>query len=95
MNNLDSLTIDQLACINGGIDWNRAIDNGVRWGSAGGFAGAGIGVFCGAGLFSAEGAGVGGALGGAGGLIAGTGYDVYQQMHGSKAAAPAPAAAAK
>ena len=74
----------RLADVSGGVDWNHAVDNGIRWGSAGAFTGAGIGVACGGGVLSAEGAGIGGALGGVGGLIGGTGYDLYQQRQAAK-----------
>ena len=82
----DTIPSLDLDSVTGGFDWGRMVDNGNRYGTAGGFGGAGIGAGVGAiaggPVGAATGAGLGGAIGGAGGWIGGAGYDAYQQLRG-------------
>jgi len=83
---MHAITLEQLDLVTGaGFDWNRMVDNGNRYGTAGGIlgggAGAAIGVW-GAGVGALPGATVGGLVGGIGGWLGGAGYDAWQQVSG-------------
>jgi len=81
----DTIPSFDLDSVTGGFDWGRMVDNGNRYGTAGGLVGAGVGAGVGAvaaGVGAVPGAGIGGAIGGAGGWIGGAGYDAYQQLRG-------------
>ncbi|HEY0251067.1 MAG TPA: hypothetical protein VGC41_06045 [Kofleriaceae bacterium] len=86
MEAIQTIDLRDLDLVTGGaFDWNRMVDNGNRYGTAVGFAGAGIGAAVGipggpAGM--ATGAGVGAGIGGAVGWVGGAGYDAYQQIRG-------------
>jgi hypothetical protein len=82
---LDSIPSFDLDAVTGGFDWGRMVDNGNRYGTAGGLLGAGIGAGVGslaAGVGAVPGAGAGGAIGGVGGWVGGAAYDAYQQYKG-------------
>jgi hypothetical protein len=81
----DSIPSLDLDAVTGGFDWGRMVDNGNRYGTAGGLVGAGVGAGVGslaAGVGAVPGAGVGGAIGGVGGWVGGAAYDAYQQYKG-------------
>ena len=88
-------TIDtnSLDAVTGGFDFNRMVDNGNRYGTAGAIGGAGVGAVAGAvagapaagvGALpgAAIGAGVGGAIGGAAGWVGGAATDAWNQFRG-------------
>ena len=81
----DTIPSFDLDSVSGGFDWGRMVDNGNRYGTAGGLVGAGVGAGVGslaAGVGAVPGAGVGGAVGGVGGWVGGAAYDAYQQYKG-------------
>ena len=81
--NIDLADLQNVA---GGFDWNRMVDNGNRYGTAGALGGAAVGAAAAAvpslGIAAPAGAGVGGAIGGALGWAGGAGYDAIQQLRG-------------
>ena len=81
-----SIDPSALDAVTGGFDWNRMVDNGNRYGTAGAIGGAAVGAAAAAipslGIAAPAGAGVGGAVGGALGWLGGAGYDAVQQLRG-------------